>query len=192
MIEKHLSELAALAMVSRDSLGTSLAAAMQEVANAVLAGRTVLVFGNGGSATQAQHFAAELVVRYKEDRPAFPAIALTADSAVLTAGSNDYGYEAVFARQVEAFGRPGDVAIGISTSGQSPNVLAALAAATERQMTTVFLTGEKGAAEAERWDHGLVVPSTETAHVQEIHLALLHLLCRGIDAERGRRAVARS
>lgn len=192
MIEKHLSELAALALVARDSLGPALASAMEVVAGAVLSGRTVLVFGNGGSATQAQHFAAELVVRYKEDRPAFPAIALTADSAILTACGNDYGFEAVFARQVEAFGRPGDVAIGLTTSGRSPNVLAALAAARERRMVTVFLTGEKGAAEAQRWDHGLVVPSVETAHIQEIHLAILHLLCRGIDAERGRRAAARA
>jgi len=192
VIEKHLSELAALAMISRDSLGPALAGAMEAVAGAVLAGRTVLVFGNGGSAMQAQHFAAELVVRYKEDRPAFPAIALTADAAVVTACSNDYGFETLFARQVEAFGRPGDVAIGISTSGRSSNVLSGLEAARERRMTTVLLTGERGAAEAERWDHGLVVPSTETAHIQEIHLAILHLLCRGVDAERGRRSAARA
>ena len=188
MIEQHLSELAALALVARDSLGPALAETMAAVADAVLSGRTVLSFGNGGSATQAQHFAAELVVRYKEDRPALPAIALTADTAILTACANDYDFDSVFARQVEALGRPGDVALGLSTSGRSPNVVRALEAARGRGMRTILLTGERGAAEAQRWDHGLVVPSLETAHIQEIHLALLHLLCRGVDAERLRRA----
>lgn len=183
----YFAELAALASGAGETIGPAVAKAAALVADAALAGRTTLVFGNGGSATQAQHFAAELVVRYKDDRRALPAVALAADISVLTACANDYGYEAVFARQVEALGRPGDVAVGLSTSGRSPNVLAALAAARARKMATVLMTGEAGRAEAEKWDVGLVVPSTQTAHVQELHLAALHLICRHVDAELSRR-----
>ena len=184
----YLAELSALAGSAGETIGPALRKAAALVADAALAGRTTLVFGNGGSATQAQHFAAELVVRYKGDRKALPALALAADISVLTACANDYGYEAVFARQVEALGRPGDVAVGLSTSGKSPNVLQALAAARARGLATILMTGETGRAEAERWDVGLVVPSAETAHVQEIHLAALHLICRHVDeklSERG-------
>ncbi len=177
----HFAELAALASGAAATIGPALAKAAALVAEAALAGRTTLVFGNGGSATQAQHFAAELVVRFREDRRALPGLALSADVSVLTACANDYGYETVFARQVEALGRPGDVAVGLSTSGRSPNVLAALAAARKRGLATVLMTGETGRAEAERWDVGLVVPSAETAHIQEIHLAALHLICRHVD-----------
>src|SRR5205085_8090029 len=133
-------------------------------------------FGNGGSATQAQHFVAELVVRYKDDRVALPAISLNSDIAILTACTNDYDYSVVFARQLEALGRTGDVAFGITTSGRSPNVLKALAAARSRGLSTVMLTGEKGRAEASLWDVGIVVPSLETSHIQELHLAVIHLI----------------
>jgi D-sedoheptulose 7-phosphate isomerase len=157
------------------------------VADAALSGRTTFAFGNGGSATQAQHFAAELVVRYEDDRPALPGVALTADIAILTACANDYDYSAVFARQIEALAKAGDVAVGLTTSGKSPNVLKALEAARSRGLSTIFLTGEKGRAEAARWDVGIVVPSKETAHVQELHLAALHLICRFVDEERVKR-----
>jgi phosphoheptose isomerase len=177
----YLAELAALASGAGETIGPALEKAAALVADAALAGRTTLVFGNGGSATQAQHFAAELVVRFKDDRRALPGLALSADVSVLTACANDYGYETVFARQVEALGRPGDVAVGLSTSGRSPNVLAALSAARKRGLATILMTGEAGRAEAEKWDVGLVVPSAETAHVQEIHLAALHLICRHVD-----------
>ena len=126
-------------------------------------------------------------MRYKDDRPALPAVALTADIAILTACANDYDYSVIFARQIEALGKPGDVAVGLTTSGKSPNVLKGLEAAKARGLTTIMLTGEKGRAEAARWDVGIVVPSTETAHVQELHLAALHLMCRFVDEERGRR-----
>lgn len=177
----HFDELAALASRAGETIGPALAKAAALVAEAALAGRTTLVFGNGGSATQAQHFAAELVVRYEDDRRALPAIALAADIAVLTACANDYGYETVFSRQVEALGRPGDVAVGLSTSGKSPNVLSALAVARALGLATILMTGEKGRAEAEKWDVGLVVPSAETAHIQEIHLAALHFICRHVE-----------
>ena len=183
----YFDDLAALASGAALSIGPGVEKAARLVADAALSGRTTFAFGNGGSATQAQHFVAELVVRYKDDRPALPAVALTADIAILTACANDYDYSVIFARQIEALGKPGDVAVGLTTSGKSPNVLKGLEAAKARGLTTIMLTGEKGRAEAARWDVGIVVPSTETAHVQELHLAALHLMCRFVDEERGRR-----
>jgi phosphoheptose isomerase len=180
-MQAYFAELASLASGAGETIGPAVAKAAALVADAALGGRTTLAFGNGGSATQAQHFAAELVVRFKDDRRALPALALAADVSVLTACANDYGYETVFARQVEALGRPGDVALGLSTSGRSPNVLSALSAARAHGLATILMTGEAGRTEAERWDVGLVVPSAETAHVQELHLAALHLICRYVD-----------
>ena len=183
----YFDDLAALASGAHLSIGPAVDKAARLVADAALSSRTTFAFGNGGSATQAQHFVAELVVRYKDDRPALPAVALTADVAILTACANDYDYSVIFARQIEALGKPGDVAVGFTTSGKSPNVLKGLEAAKLRGLTTIMLTGEKGRAEAARWDVGIVVPSAETAHVQELHLAALHLMCRFVDEERGRR-----
>lgn len=183
----YFDDLAALVSGALLSVGPGVDKAARLVADAALSGRTTFAFGNGGSATQAQHFVAELVVRYKDDRPALPAVALTADTAILTACANDYDYSVIFARQIEGLGKPGDVAVGFTTSGRSPNVLKALEAARARGLATIMLTGEKGRAEAARWDVGIVVPSTETAHVQELHLAALHLICRFVDEERARR-----
>jgi D-sedoheptulose 7-phosphate isomerase len=183
----YFDELAALVSGASVSIGPAVERAARLVADAALSGRTTFAFGNGGSATQAQHFVAELVVRYKHDRPALPAVALTADVAILTACANDYDYSVIFARQIEALGRRGDLAVGFTTSGKSSNVLKALEAAKARGLATIMLTGEKGRAEAARWDVGIVVPSAETAHVQELHLAALHLMCRFVDEERGRR-----
>ena len=183
----YFDDLAKLVSGAAVTIGPDVDRAARLVADAALSGRTSFAFGNGGSATQAQHFAAELVVRYKDDRPALPAVALTADVAILTACANDYDFSVIFARQIEALGKPGDVAVGFTTSGKSPNVLKALEAAKARGLATIMLTGEKGRAEAARWDVGIVVPSTETAHVQELHLAALHLICRFVDEERVRR-----
>ena len=183
----YFDDLATLVSGASLSIGPAVDKAARVVADAALSSRTTFAFGNGGSATQAQHFAAELVVRYKDDRPALPAVALTADVAILTACANDYDFSVIFARQIEALGRPGDVAVGFTTSGKSPNVLKALEAAKARGLATILLTGEKGRAEAARWDVSIVVPSTETAHVQELHLAALHLICRFVDEERVRR-----
>ena len=183
----YFDDLATLVSGASLSIGPAVDKAARLVADAALSSRTTFAFGNGGSATQAQHFVAELVVRYKDDRPALPAVALTADIAILTACANDYDFSVIFARQIEALGRPGDVAVGFTTSGKSPNVLKALEAAKARGLATIMLTGEKGRAEAARWDVGIVAPSTETAHVQELHLAALHLICRFVDEERARR-----
>ncbi|MEO6325298.1 MAG: SIS domain-containing protein [Thermoanaerobaculia bacterium] len=185
----YFADLAMLAAGAADAIGDETMAASQMVADAVLSGHTLFTFGNGGSATQAQHLSAELVVRYKDDRPALPAVALTADIAILTACANDFDYSEIFSRQIEALGRPGDVALGLSTSGKSPNVLKALRAARTRGLATILLTGEKGRSEAVNWDIGLVIPSDETAHVQELHLAVIHLICQFVDAERLRRVV---
>lgn len=182
-MKDYFAELSRLAGEAASSMGASVEAAARLVSEAALAGRTTFAFGNGGSATQALHFAAELVVRYKDDRRALPALALNADVAALTACANDYDYARVFARQLEALGRPGDVAIGLSTSGTSPNVVAALALAKSRGLATILLTGEKGRGEIARWDVGIVVPSAVTAHVQELHLAAIHLVCQRVDAD---------
>jgi D-sedoheptulose 7-phosphate isomerase len=186
-MQAYFADLAALAASAERTIGPAVAKAAAAVADAALSGRTTLVFGNGGSAAQAQHFAAELVVRYQDDRRALPAIALPADISILTACANDYDFSLVFSRQIEALGKPGDVALGLSTSGTSPNVVKALAAARARGMFTILMTGEKGRAAAASWDVGLVVPSSETAHVQELHLAALHLICRHVDEEVRRR-----
>jgi D-sedoheptulose 7-phosphate isomerase len=140
-------------------------------------GGKVLIAGNGGSAADAQHITAELVSRFTFERPALPAMALTTDSSILTAISNDYGYDSVFSRQLEASGRSGDLFIAISTSGNSPNILRALATAGEIDMVTVGLTGATGGRMAERCRHCLRVPSTDTARIQEGHITLGHILC---------------
>ena len=145
-------------------------------------GRAVLVFGNGGSAADAQHFAAELVGRYERERRAWPAIALTTDTSALTAIGNDYGFDRVFARQVEALGTAGDVAIGITTSGNSPNVLRALETANERGLTTVALTGRGGEA-GKIATHHIAVAEDRTARVQEVHATLLHVICELVEME---------
>jgi D-sedoheptulose 7-phosphate isomerase len=152
------------------------------ITKALKAGGSVLVFGNGGSAADAQHFAAELVGRYEKERKAWPAVALTTDTSALTAIGNDYGFDRVFARQIEALGKAGDIAIGISTSGQSPNVLRGLEAANERAMTTIALTGRGGEA-GKIAKHHVAVHEDRTARVQEVHATVLHVICELIEKE---------
>lgn len=139
--------------------------------------KTLLFAGNGGSAADAQHIAGELVSRFFFDRPGLPAIALSTDTSILTSIGNDYGYDYIFARQIEALGRPGDIFMGISTSGNSPNILAALEAARKRGLTTVGLTGGKGGKMISLCDHVLCAPASSTPRIQECHLATYHLLC---------------
>ena len=140
-------------------------------------GKKIIFFGNGGSAADAQHLAAELVVRYRVNRPALAGLALTTDTSILTAHSNDFGFETVFSRQIEALAQPGDVALGISTSGTSPNILAALQAANERGCITIAFTGEKESACSKLAKLRFRAPSSITARVQECHLLIGHLLC---------------
>lgn len=160
----------------------SLARAVDVLHEAFAAGRKLLVFGNGGSSADAQHLSAELVGRFVKERRALPAIALTTNQAVLTAWSNDYSFEDVFARQVEALGTPGDVALGISTSGTSPNVVAALRRARERGLRTIGLTGANAGTMAPLCDVVLSVPLETTARIQEVHLVTYHAMCAALEA----------
>lgn len=143
-------------------------------------GGKILFFGNGGSAADAQHLATELTVRYRRNRRALAALALTTDSSALTAIGNDFGFNELFSRQVEAIGRSGDMAIGLSTSGRSPNVLAALRQAREQRMTTVALTGAAGLVD-DLADITIAIPTGVTARVQEMHILLGHILCEVLD-----------
>ena len=145
--------------------------------------KKILIAGNGGSAADAQHFAAELVGRYGFDRPSLPALALTTDTSNLTAIGNDYGYDHVFSRQLEGMGQEGDLFIGISTSGNSQNILNAFTSAKEKGITTVALTGRDGGKMAEVADYTLIVPSNATPRIQESHLLIEHMICDAIEKE---------
>ena len=158
----------------------SIVAVAEAITSSLKAGGSVLVFGNGGSAADAQHFAAELVGRYEQERKAWPAMALTTDTSALTAIGNDYGFDRVFARQLEALGKKGDVAIGISTSGNSPNVLRALEAGNDRGLITVALTGRGGDA-GKIAAHHIAVREDRTARVQEVHATVLHAICELVE-----------
>jgi D-sedoheptulose 7-phosphate isomerase len=173
---------AAIALHSRMrmNLGPMLVAA-HAMADALGAGKKLLVFGNGGSAADAQHLSAELVGRFQKERAAMPAIALTTDSSILTSVANDYSFKQVFARQLEALGQPGDVALGISTSGESPNVLAALQVAREKGLKTIALTGRDGGSVGAAADIHVNVPEQSTARVQEVHRTILHVMCEVIE-----------
>jgi D-sedoheptulose 7-phosphate isomerase len=160
-----------------ETLAPAVEAAGQALIQTLSAGGTVWTCGNGGSAAEAQHFAAELSGRFARERRALPALALTTDSSVLTAVGNDYGFERVFGRQVEAFGRPGDVAVGISTSGRSPNVVDGLRTARARGLTTIAVAGASAAEMAPHADLVLAVAGPSTARIQEGHLTVLHVIC---------------
>jgi len=149
--------------------------------------RTVFFCGNGGSAAEAQHLATELVVRFVRNRGALPAMALGADGSMLTAAGNDLGFDRVFARQIEALGRPGDLLVAMTTSGRSPNMIQAVRAARARGVQVIGMTGEAGKAFARRCDAALVVPSLKTARIQEMHLLVGHILCERAEEIAGRR-----
>jgi D-sedoheptulose 7-phosphate isomerase len=167
------------------ALAAGFAGLTSACAKSIRAGGKLMFFGNGGSAADAQHLATELTVRYIGDRAAIAAIALTTDTSTLTAAGNDLGFERVFARQIEALGRPGDVAIAISTSGKSPNILAALQQAKAMKIVTAALGGKGGGSLAGLADHLLVVPSDVTARIQEMHITLGQMLCGALEIELG-------
>ena len=182
-ISAHLTlSLAALERATRDA---SLLAVARTIADVVIgalkAGNKLLLIGNGGSAADAQHIAAEIVGRYKQERAPCAAIALTTDTSALTAIGNDYGFEAVFARQVAGLGKAGDVLLALSTSGRSPNILAALRSARERGLITVGFTGSKGQTLDALCDHLLIAPSDDTPLIQQIHLAVAHGICDAVE-----------
>lgn len=162
-------------------MADSIASVAGVCAEALRNGHKILFCGNGGSAADAQHLAAELVGRYKLERPAMNAVALTVDTSILTAVGNDYGYDDVFRRQVEGLGYEGDVLVGLSTSGNSANVVRAMEQAKKMGIATVALTGCKGGKMADMADHALCVPSEMTNHIQEMHIACGHLVCELVE-----------
>jgi D-sedoheptulose 7-phosphate isomerase len=155
--------------------------AARQLVRALRAGNKLLVFGNGGSAADAQHFAAELVGRFEATRPGLPAIALTTDTSILTAVANDFSYDEVFARQVQALAQPGDVVVGISTSGNSRSVLLGVEEAKRRKAYAIALTGGTGGKLKSAADLCLLAASPRTAHIQETHIALIHAICACVD-----------
>lgn len=169
----------------RASLGDPFNAMLDAWSQAVRGEHTIFFFGNGGSAADAQHLAAELVGRYKSNRRAIAALALTTDSSILTAVANDFGYDQVFARQLEALGRPGDLAVGISTSGRSQNVILGLQRARDLGLDTSAFTGGDGGELPAVARSMLVVPSHSTARIQEMHIMLGHMLCLALERELG-------
>ena len=174
-----------VARASEAALSSAFAELVGACVQSIRGGGKLLFFGNGGSAADAQHIATELTVRYKNDRAAIAALALTTDTSALTAAGNDLGFEFIFARQIEALGRRGDVAIAISTSGKSPNVVAALKQAKAQKLVTAGLGGKGGGGLKGLADHLLVVPSDTTARIQEMHILLGQMLCSAIEIELG-------
>jgi len=179
LIQKKLEEgITVLEAVTADfALHSVVNAAAERTASALKSGHKLMVAGNGGSAADAQHLVAEFVSRLCEDRPAMRAVALTTDSSILTAVGNDYGYERVFARQIEAIGQAGDVFMGISTSGNSPNVLRALERCKEVGIVTIGLSGRTGGSMPGLCDYCVCIPSDVTMYIQQAHLALEHIFC---------------
>ncbi len=183
-IEQHFAASNAAKQRTLATMGPRIVQAAELLAERLRQGYKILVCGNGGSAADAQHFAAELVNRFEIERPGLAAIALTTDSSALTSIANDYAFDQIFARQVCALGRPGDVLLAISTSGNSPNVLAALAAAREQGLATVALTGRDGGRMAGQLGEGdieLRAAAAATARIQEVHILLIHCLCDLVD-----------
>jgi len=180
-IRKIFQESAAIKLRFVEQYASQIEVVARRMAEAIQQGAKVLFFGNGGSAADAQHLAAEFVNRFLRDRHALAAVALTTDSSALTSIGNDLGFDQVFARQVEALGRPGDVVVAISTSGNSPNVLRGVEAARQRGCITVGLTGGSGGLLATAVDEVFVVPSAETPRIQETHITLGHALCALVD-----------
>lgn len=183
-IRSHFTASAELKLAAAGPMAPLVARAAETMTSALLADGRILACGNGGSAADAQHFSAELVGRFERERPGLPAIALTTDTSLLTAVANDYAFDQVFAKQVRALGRKGDVLLALSTSGNSGNVIAAIEAAREREMPVVALTGKGGgrigAMLGERDVH-VCVPHDRTARIQEVHLTTIHCLCDAID-----------
>lgn len=183
-IQAHFQESAELKLRAAAQLAQPISQAVELMFTALSNGNKILACGNGGSAADSQHFAAELVGRFERDRLPLPAIALTTDTSILTAVGNDYSFNDIFSKQVQAFGQAGDVLLALSTSGNSQNVLAAVEAALERDMRVVALTGKGGGAIAKCLtdaDVHICVPHDRTARIQEVHLLTIHCLCDGID-----------
>ena len=184
-IEQHFIDSADLKYQAAPVLSKPIAQAISAIVASLTSGGKVLACGNGGSAADAQHFSAEFVGRFERERPELAAIALTTDTSILTAVGNDYGFDAVFSRQVRALGQPGDVLLAITTSGNSSNILAAVEAAHARDMVVIGMTGRDGGKMGHmlrETDVHICVPHPRTARIQEVHILALHCICDGVDA----------
>ena len=184
-IQQHFEDSAQVKLAALAAMAAPIEAAARRMVHSLAAGGKVMACGNGGSAADSQHFAAEMLNRFEKERPPLAAIALTTDTSTLTSIANDYRYEDVFAKQVRALGRKGDVLLAISTSGNSPNVIEAMHQAHALGITVVALTGKQGGkmtALLAPGDIHLCVPAERTARIQEVHLLTIHCLCDGIDA----------
>ncbi|MEY4750508.1 MAG: hypothetical protein RIQ60_2722 [Pseudomonadota bacterium] len=185
-IQQQFFDSADLKYAAAETLTRPIADAVMAIMGAITSGGKVLACGNGGSAGDAQHFAAEFVGRFERERPGLAAISLVTDTSILTAVANDYAFEQIFSKQVQALGQPGDVLLAISTSGNSANVLAAIEAAREKDMVVVALTGKGGGRMAQQLaetDVHICVPATRTARIQEVHLLVIHCICDAIDLQ---------
>ena len=176
-IRKQLQDHRALIELLERDMAPMIAEMGSLISAALTNGNKLLVMGNGGSAADSQHFVAEIVGRFKMERKALPAVALSTDTSILTAIGNDYGFDSIFSRQVEALAAPGDIVVGLSTSGNSPNVLKALNAAREQGCRTIGLLGKDGGSIRSACDLALVVPSTDTPRIQEGHITIIHIVC---------------
>lgn len=185
LFDSEFAQHIAVAEATKAALREPFARVVAACAASLKAGGKLLFFGNGGSAADAQHLATELTVRYKADRSAIAALALTTDTSALTAAGNDLGFERIFARQIEALGRRGDVAIGITTSGRSPNIIKAFETARAAGLVTVAFSGSGGGEAVRVADHSLIVPSAATARIQEMHITLGQMLCAALEIELG-------
>lgn len=185
-IQQHFSDSIQTKITAADTLGTVIAHASEMMVRCLLDGRKILSCGNGGSAADAQHFAAELLNRFEMERPSLPAISLTTDTSTLTSIANDYSYDEVFAKQIRALGQAGDVLLAISTSGNSTSIMQAVQAAHDRGMIVIALTGREGGAIAPMLNNSDIeirVPAQNTARIQETHLLVIHCLCDLIDQQ---------
>jgi len=180
-IKRYLQEHIAVLCAVAERQPVAIAAAVELIVKSLGNGGKLLIMGNGGSAADAQHFAAELVGRFRRERAALPAIALNTDTSILTAVGNDYGFDAIFLRQIEALARPGDIVCAISTSGRSLNIVKGLAAARQRGCATLALVGGTGGAILGLADVSIMVPSEQTPFIQEAHITIIHILCELIE-----------
>ena len=183
-ISQQFTDSAQTKLQAVDLLAAPIAEAVETMVHSLMSNGKIMACGNGGSAADSQHFASELLNRFEKERPGLAAVALTTDTSTLTSIANDYDFAQVFSKQIRALGQPGDVLLAISTSGTSPNVIEAIAAAHEREMRVVALTGKSGGRVAgllRKDDTHLCVPADRTARIQEVHLLVLHCLCDGID-----------
>ncbi len=176
-IDSHLLS----AQKTRDIMLDNFSKALDLCANAIKSGNKIMFFGNGGSAADAQHLATELTVRFIENRQPIAAIALTTDTSTLTAAGNDFGFEHIFSRQIEAIGKAGDIAIAISTSGKSPNIIKALEMARDKDIITIGMSGRDGGEMHPLCDNMMIIPSDITSRIQEMHILLGHMLCGGLE-----------